>query len=559
MWEHLLDFSVTWIALGLPALACAAWLHDRPWWDRPLVLLGGMAGVSLAGYVAFWAWFAKPELGMAWTAITLAAAAGAIWMRRRQALATLRDGEVWIPLILMLLIGLFYIGLLHLYATPLRVEKLTTIRYMLAMPVDNELPRRFAERLIFGISPKHLYDTWLSSDRPPLQVGLIVLNAPIGRAIGAPLLTAAHAAGIWFQLLWVPAIWALLRRLGFGLHQSAALVAVMAITGLTMFHSIYVWPKLGGGALAVGAFVLYAQARPRGVPAMIGVAVLAGLAWLAHGGTVFSLLALGVMGLLWRPWPSIPAIAAAGLTFVLMAAPWTAYQKLYDPPGDRLVKWHLGGADAQDDRSTLQAIVDGYRAAGWAGAIANKKFSFQTLMSGWDEYTFALNRPRHRRIAEWYHFFRSFGVWNLALLAAPIVLLLRKRPAGFSAAMTWATAIWTALSVIVWVLLLFGPPGWTVNHAGTLAAHLGMFALAFALAWRISPWFLAILAAISVAVSAITWIPSTMELAAFPISPAAVAVSIVTALAISGVLAHVWRTYGVEQEPAPHQSSGVST
>ena len=80
-------------------------------------------------------------------------------MRRRQTLATVHDEDVWLPMVLLLSIGVFYIGLLHLYATPLKVEKLTTVRYMLAMPVDNELPRRFAERLIFGISPKHLYDT----------------------------------------------------------------------------------------------------------------------------------------------------------------------------------------------------------------------------------------------------------------------------------------------------------------------------------------------------------------------------------------------------------------
>jgi hypothetical protein len=334
---------------------------------------------------------------------------------------------------------------------------------------------------------------------------------------------------------------------------------VTAITGLTIFHSIYVWPKLGGSALAIGAFVLYAQARPRGVPAMIGVAALAGLAWLAHGGTVFSLMALGVMGLLWRPWPSLRGVAAAALTFLLLAAPWTAYQKLYDPPGDRLVKWHLGGADTPDSRGTLQTIVDAYRAAGWTGTIANKRFSFLTLFSGWDEYTFTLDHPRERRIAEWYYFFRSFGVWNVALLAAPIVLLRRKVPAGFSAPMARATVIWAALSVSIWVLLLFGPPTWTVNHAGTLAAHMAVFALAFALAWRISPWFLAILAAISMATSAITWIPSTMELAAFPISSAAVAVSIVAALAICGVLAHAWRTHRVAQEPARPQTSGVWT
>ena len=545
MWEHLLDFCVSWIALGVPVLACAACLHDRTWWDRPLVLLGGAAGLALAAYVAFWAWFASPELGMAWTALTLAAAAGAIWARRPQTLATLRDDEVWMPLALMLLVGILYIGLLHLYATSLRIDQLAAARYMLAMPGDNELPRRFAERLIFGTSPRHLYGEWLSSDRPPLQVGVIVLNAPIARLAGAPLMTAAHAASLWFQLLWLPAMWALLRRLGFARRQTAALAAVTAITGLTIFHSIYVWPKLGGAAFAVGAFVLYAQARPRDVPAMAGVAVLAALAWLSHGGTMFSLVAFGVMAIFWKPWPSFRAIAAAGLVFLALALPWTAYQKLYDPPGDRLLKWHLGGVDAVDRASALQTIIEQYRTVGRERVLANKKFSFETLIGGWDEYTFTILRPRYRRVHEWYYFFRSFSIWNVALLAAPIALLRRKTLGEFSWRMTWATAIWIALSLSTWCLVIFGPPSWTVNHAGSFAANLAVFALAYALAWRISPWLLALLAAISVVTSALTWIPSSLILKPYPIDPAAVAVSILSALAIGGLITCYWRQSSV--------------
>jgi len=254
------------------------------------------------------------------------------------------------------------------------------------------------------------------------------------------------------------------------------------------------------------------------------------------------------MGLVWRPWPSVRALAAAALTFVLLAAPWTAYQKLYDPPGDRLVKWHLGGIHELDSRGPLQMIVDQYRAAGWEGTIANKKFSFLTLFSGWDEYTLAVNRPQHRRIPEWYYFFRSFSVWVVPLLAAPIVFFLRRKPAGFSSSLTWATAIWVALTLIDWCLVIFGPPSWTVNHAGSLAANLALFAAAYAIAWRISPWFLAILAGVSVVVSAITWIPSSQELDAFPISPASAAVTIVSALAIGGLLAYCWRTPDVARE-----------
>ena len=34
---------------------------------------------------------------------------------------------------------------------------------------------------------------------------------------------------------------------------------------------------------------------------------------------------------------------AGGLLALVLYAPWLAYQRLYDPPGDRLLKWHLAG------------------------------------------------------------------------------------------------------------------------------------------------------------------------------------------------------------------------
>lgn len=542
MSEHLLDFALTWAALALPALVCASLLNERTWCERSLVLLGGFAGVALAGYVAFWAWLARPVFGRAWTAVVMAAAAGMTWRRRRQVLATLRDDDVWIPLLLALLVGVLYIALLHLYRADFSLDILSRLRYMPAMPGDNELPRRFADLLIFGIHPHRLFNEWLSSDRPPLQVGLILLNAPIARAIGAPMTTAAHAAGIWFQLFWLPAMWALLRRLGFEIRQTAALAAVTAITSLTLFHSVFLWPKLGGAAFAIGAFVLYARPQARGVATLTGVAAFSALAWLSHGGTVFSLLALGIMGLFWKPRPSLGAAAAGLLTFAVLALPWTAYQTWYDPPGNRLVKWHLAGVVDIDQRGVLQTMKDQYLAAGWLGTIANKRKNFVMLFQGFDEPTFAVDRSLERRIPEWFFFFRSLSVWNVALLAAPIVLVRRKKHAGFSASMTRATAIWSALSLVTWCLVFFGPPTWTVNHAGSFAANLSVFALAYALAWRVSPWLLAALAAISVCWSAVTWIPATQDLAGTPLSPAAIAVSILSAVAIGAFLSWCWRT-----------------
>ena len=547
MWEHLLDFLLASITLGIPTAAAAAWLTGRDWCDRFLVVIGAMACTCLVSYAAFWLWFARPAAGYAWTVAVLLASVAIIWQRRAPLLAALRDDDVRVPWLLALLAGLFYIGLLHLFETPLNVDKLSAMRYMLAMPVDNELPRAFAQRLIFGNSPRHLYDSWLSSDRPPLQVGVICFAYPILKWGGAPLLSAAHAIGMWFQLLWVPAVWALARRLGFTVRLAAVLCAITVMTSLTMFHSIYLWPKLGGGGLAVAAYAIYAPAHRRSVPAMMFAAMFGALAWLSHGGTIFSVLALAAMAVVWPPWPSLAAVVAAAATFVTLAAPWTAYQKLYDPPGDRLIKWHIGGVVDVDSRGAVQLIRDQYRAAGVAGTIFNKKANFLTLVGGYDEYTFDMSQPRERRVKEWYYFFRSFGIWILALPLAPIAWLRRRR-AGLATDVLWTTTAWTFLTLIVWCLVAFGPPTYTINHAGPFSLHLTMYVVMYALAWSVSPWIFATLATVHLVTTAITWLPTDLELANFPLSPQAIAVSIVTGLAIAAVV--VWQCRAPAARPS---------
>ncbi|WP_225852883.1 hypothetical protein, partial [Haemophilus parainfluenzae] len=46
-----------------------------------------------------------------------------------------------------------------------------------SLPPDNILPYLFAERLYHGIDPRPLLGEWQSSDRPPLQAGLLLLQA----------------------------------------------------------------------------------------------------------------------------------------------------------------------------------------------------------------------------------------------------------------------------------------------------------------------------------------------------------------------------------------------
>jgi hypothetical protein len=135
-----------------------------------------------------------------------------------------------------------------------------------------------------------------------------------------------------------------------------AAVILIALTGSIWVNTVYPWPKLLSGGLALGcaAAILYKR------PVLAGV--LGGLAILAHGGSAFALIGL-------IPWVVL-RLGKRGAVLALVAvslvyAPWFVFTKTVDPPGDRLLKWHFAGTDifTPDDRSPARAIVDSYRAA----------------------------------------------------------------------------------------------------------------------------------------------------------------------------------------------------
>src|SRR6185312_2797965 len=189
-----------------------------------------------------------------------------------------------------------------------------------------------ADRLWTGQPVRPFYIDWLSSDRPPLQAGWLLLNRPWFGILGLDPDTVAGAGGVCFQLLWVPAIWALLRRVGARPAQAAAVVAALAFSGYFLVFTTFTWPKLAAGALVLTGFLLAVSGpRSRGLSVLAGAFV--SLGWLSHGGIAFSLIGLAPLavaarsrrrgGLSWR-W------AAAG--FLGLALPWLAFLKFRRPP-----------------------------------------------------------------------------------------------------------------------------------------------------------------------------------------------------------------------------------
>jgi len=351
-----------------------------------LYVLFCYAAVAAAGYAVFWITFTSRPAGIAVAAaLMLTVVAGfmvPLW--RRRLIRRLSHPDAGVPM--MLVIGIAYCYLLLAYGT--RPEGFDWqwahhIHRRFGIAGDNLIPRELAFRLFEGIDLKNnFFDAWLSSDRPPLQAGMVLIQCPLWGALGR---TAAvpHLLDLYYQVLgtllqcgWVAAAWALMRALHLPCRKILLIIATLAPGGFFYFNSIFTWPKMLSGAMTIGVFLLLVWPRIQGarvsMQRMAVAAAMAVLSFLIHGGTAFALVGYALI-LLWpRFFPGWRHVALGLAVFMGLYAPWVGYQKVYDPPGNRLLKWHLGGVVDIDDRGAVETLVDVYGQMGFSGWAARK-------------------------------------------------------------------------------------------------------------------------------------------------------------------------------------------
>eukprot|EP01035_Chromulina_nebulosa_P043316 gene43316-58662_t len=155
-----------------------------------------------------------------------------------------------------------------------------------------------------------------------------------------------------------------------------------------------------------------------------------------------------------RPGPQLSALRSqllpAALTFTLLALPWLAYQRLYEPPGNRLLKWHLAGAVAPDTRSVTTAVIENYRAQGWTTTLATRAENLRILFLGEWQHLLTTGDPAAifgRRSEETFHTFRSPALWLLGAAALPLLLYARYRRRPSSVSDSQLSALSSQLSV----------------------------------------------------------------------------------------------------------------
>jgi hypothetical protein len=487
---HLFLYTALHLVLtALPGVAAALMVARCGVRSVPILLAAALAASGVLAMLTFWAFFAAPVLGETLAFLVIfGSVAAVVWLlyERRIEVALLR--QLATPLVLWVL-GTFFLvffGFLH-GGTDFPLGTAAT-RFSGGFPSDNAIPSFYAEWFfahghekpvpVFGAD-------WLSSDRPPLQVGYVLEQ----RRIPGWDIQGLHyqVLAVALQQLWIVGLWALLLAAKVGRTTRALAMATVLVSDLALVNGFFVWPKMLPAALLIAAAALvvtplWNEVR-RSIWGAALVAALLGAAMMGHGSSIFGVVPL-VLIAAWRGLPSWRWIGVGALVGIAFMAPWSAYQKYHDPPGDRLVKWMIAGVPEVDPRGAREAIFDAYGEAGFGGALHNKGQNFVTMLGGGP----ALERLEHGvtafendeieeaiedvRIVLFFDLVPSLGL----LLLGPIAMALawrrgRRNPADWTLALTCFLIF--GVGAIAWGLILFGNlPARTVMHAGSYAIPL---------------------------------------------------------------------------------------
>jgi hypothetical protein len=468
---------------GVAATLLAARLGVR---NVPVLLATGLAVTGAVAMLAFWAYFADPLIGESFSYLAIlgpAALTGWLLYERRLPGELLR--QLATPLALWALGTLFlvFFGFVHGGAeNPLGTA---ATRFIGPLPSDNNIPAFFADWYFHHghDSPVPIFPgEWLSSDRPPLQVGYVLAQRPIAWDHWGD---NYQLLGVALQQLWIVGLWALLVAARVGRLTRALVMVTVLVSDVALLNGFFIWPKMLPAAmlLAAAALVLtplWDELR-RSLWAAALLAALAGIAMMGHGSSIFGLVPLALVAV-WRGLPSWRWVAVAVLVGLLFQAPWSAYQKYHDPPGNRLVKYMLAGVPEIDSRGTMETIVDSYDEAGLGGTLHNKGQNFATMFGGKPMVdTFKLAEDRFDegnweegleavRTVLFFDFFPSLGLLLLAPLAMALAWRRRdQRREEWDLAI--ACFVVLLIGALAWGLMLFG------NLAGRTVMHAGSFAL----------------------------------------------------------------------------------
>jgi hypothetical protein len=544
------------VLTALPGSAAALVTARR--WPMPLPVLLGiwLAAGGVVAMLSFWLYYAQPGIGKTFSIAVMAASAAAIvhsLLAGGLDRALLR--QIVTPLALWVLGSIFIVCLGFAHGGSDTSIATSASRFTSgSLPSDNDIPRFFTEWFYahghVGTPPVYPGD-WLSSDRPPLQIGYELLQRPFGwdaKGLNYELVA------VTLQQFWIVGLWALLLAARVGRITRTLAMIVVLVSGLGIVNGFYVWPKMLPAAMVLAAAALvmtplWYGIRTRSAGGAL-VAVLVALAMLGHGSSVFGVIPLVLLAI-YRGIPSWRWIAVGLGVGILLMVPWSLYQKYGDPPGNRLTKWMLAGDIEVNDKNPARDIIDAYSDAGFGKVVDHKVDNLRIVLGsveGVAPFSDAVRALGDRDIAKAIQQARflfylcllpSFGL----LLVAPLLMLLarwRRKVSGDDWAFARTGLLVFATAVVAWVLIVFGNvPARTSIHVGSFAVPIiGYCAVVAGLRGvypRVAVYLVGVWAVVSLAmyVPAYTPQPGTSYLVA-PFVIGAVALAAFVVLAVRG-------------------------
>jgi hypothetical protein len=517
--------AARWRALGavlgaagltlLPFFAAFGLLLPRFGGDRALHVALALVAAGLFAALVFLAFYLARPLGFAFLAAGGAAVVAAVVRFGRDRAARRSAGPA----------GLAALGLIiavtaitYLYGGVQSPAGVPSGRHDLSLPPDNQIPEFFAER-IYRQEPLHPFlADWLTSDRPPLQSGFLLISRPFVSAeagrLGAAMITQF---GIYAGLV------SLLAAAGIAGRPARLALVVTATSGFILLNTLYAWPKLlPAGYLLALTGLLYRigrDGRRATGTEIFAIGACAALAMLGHGGSFFGLAALAVIALARGLAKDLRLVLGAGTVALLLYAPWMAYQKFVDPPGDRLLKYHLAGRMEVDPRGAGTVIAEAYRQTPAATILRNKLSNYRVLVGDFSELwpntgvALRLAAGGAYRDAYWKFvntaqgggFFHLAQAMGFVLAGLPWLWLARRREPALAAAGRHFVAV-AAASLVIWPLLMFGPESAIVHQGTYLTGTLLLAASALGLTVAPGRWFAGGVLALHLAVLFGLWI-----------------------------------------------------
>ncbi len=466
----------------LPGLSAAAVLAARHKLCAVYAAILTVIVSAALGYAAFWIYFGSKLLGRIFSfgLLLIAALLLARSLRNSQTRVLIRS--IAAPFGYAFVAGLCYLCFFFLFSNPFtsRVD-LANVRFFDGVrPGDDLIPYIFAER-IYDQQPLKPFccGGWLSSDRPPLQAGIFLLQRPI-RFFGNTGLQY-QLLGTALQCLWICGVWAFLKSIRAPDRRIRQVLGFLVFSGFLFYNSLYLWPKLLSAGLMLFAFAIVAKVvtedrRMTSFEATLATTSFA-LAIMAHPGSIFSAPALALV-LIAKRRLTVRNCVLSAIVIGLFVIPWMSYQKFYDPPGNRLVKMHLAGVGEIDSRSVWQALRDAYESHSLA-TIAKYKLTNVLTLFGRNPVNLARAPSRY---AQREYVWDAVGIINLGWLAA-LMLFFRKSNARAIPYPRWITLA-ALFNFLVWSIVIFGPHGTITAHGSyTDIFLLSIGLLGFLLTW----------------------------------------------------------------------------